>query len=49
MMVGSSQFWSAAFFLMLISIGIGSEVSHLIAITTIVHDTFPILNNYKGW
>ena len=49
MMLGwSKQFWSAAFFLMLASIGIGTQINQLLALTTAINDNFPIPDKHKG-
>ena len=46
MMAGSS-FWSVTFFLMMICIGMGSQMNHLLVVTTVLCDHSTLLTRHK--
>jgi hypothetical protein len=40
-----SSFWAILFFLMLVCVGMGSQMGHLLVMTTALYDQFPRLGN----
>ena len=42
-----SSFWAVLFFFMLILVGMGTQMNHLLVLSTALYDEFPKLINHK--